>query len=438
MTMAALLIAVVITLQAPHESAAPSHSATSANSAESAELVPVPVPEPSERAMEYYRSGIAIWFGVQAWRLAIPAVILFSGFSARLRTFAKRLGRSWFGTIAVYLLAFYLITFVIELPLDYFLGYVRPHHYELSRQSLGRWIGNEFKSLAIGIVAAIAFVWIPFLVIARSPKRWWLYTGMLALPFAIFTAFVMPIWIDPLFNAFGPMKNKALEAQILSLADRAGIDGSRVFEIDKSRDTKTVNAYVTGLFGSKRIVLWDTLLANQNDKEVLAVMGHEMGHFVLNHVAWGISLGAAGSLILLFLVDRLGRWSIARFGNRFGFDSLADIAALPLFIFLRAGLNLIGSPIQLAISRTMEHEADRFSLELTHTNHSAASAFAKLQRENLSNPRPGWLSVIFRSSHPPLGERIDFCNVYHPWTSGLSGRYDSLFRSGTEQSKRAD
>ncbi len=126
---------------------------------------------------------------------------------------------------------------------------------------------------------------------------------------------VMPIWIDPLFNKFGPMKDKALERRILDLAERAGIEGSRVFEVEKSVNTKAMNAYVTGVFGTKRIVLWDTLLAQLDAPEVLAVMGHEMGHYVLGHVVRSILLGSLVVLAGLFFVDRAGRWLIARFGS---------------------------------------------------------------------------------------------------------------------------
>ena len=334
-----------------------------------------------------------------------------------------RRGLSWFVTIAVYALLYLALTYLVDLPLDYYLGYVRPHQYGLSNQTIGRWFGEGLKGLAVSAVVAVLFLWVPYLVLARSPRRWWLWTGLLTLPFAVGGAIVVPILIDPLYHTFGPMKDRALEAKILALAERAGIDGGRVFEVDMSRDTKTVNAYVTGLFGTKRIVLWDTLLARLDADEVLAVMGHEMGHYVLNHVAWGVTLATFGSLALLFLVDRTGRALIGRFGHRFRFDRLSDVASVPLMVMLLHAFNLAGAPIQLAVSRTMEHEADRFSLEITRANHSAATSFVKLQHENLSNPRPGWLSVLWRSSHPPIGERIDFCNAYHPWTEGRPGRY---------------
>jgi Zn-dependent protease with chaperone function len=204
------------------------------------------------------------------------------------------------------------------------------------------------------------------------------------------------------------------------LADRAGIEGSRVFEVDKSVDTKAVNAYVTGFWTSKRIVLWDTLIAKLDEPEVLVVMGHEMGHYALNHVVRSILMSSIVTFAGLLLVDRLGRWLVRRFRDRLGFDDLADIASVPLMIMLLEVAFLILSPVALAYSRYQEHEADRYALDLTRTNHAAGTAHVKLQTENLGNPRPGPLFTIFRASHPSVGERIDFANSYHPWKSNRS------------------
>ena len=118
----------------------------------------------------------------------------------------------------------------------------------------------------------------------KSPRRWWLYTSALAVPFIILIVLVQPVWIDPLFNRFGPMQDKALEAEILALADRAGIEGGRVFEVAKSEDTKALNAYVNGFGSTKRIVLWDTIIKALDRRKLLVVMGHEMGHYVLDHL----------------------------------------------------------------------------------------------------------------------------------------------------------
>ena len=268
---------------------------------------------------------------------------------------------------------------------------------------------------SISMVVGFALAWVPYLLLARSPKRWWIYTTLLSVPFLFAGMLIKPIWIDPLFNRFGPMKNQALEQKILALAARAGIEGSRVFEVEKSVDTKAVNAYVTGVFATKRIVLWDTLLAKLDEKEVLHVMGHEMGHYVLGHVVRSIVLSAVLTLIGLFLVDWCGRRLVARYSDRLGFDRLSDVASVPLLLMLLEVAMFLLSPVALAYSRMQEHEADQFALELTHDNHAGARSFVKLQQENLSNPRPGPIFKFFRSSHPSIGERIDFCNSYRPW-----------------------
>jgi len=198
--------------------------------------------------------------------------------------------------------------------------------------------------------------------------------------------------------------------------------------VRSGRDTTTVNAYVTGLFGTKRIVLWDTLLARLDEDEVLVVMGHEMGHYVLNHVAQGLMLSSIGTIFALYLIHRVANALIRRFGARFGFYRLADIASVPLILMLAEVTMLLGAPVVNGFSRHLEHEADRFALEITRTNRAAGLSFVKLQEDNLSVPYPGWLSKLWRSSHPPIGERIEFANTYRPWTHGEPLVYGSYFR----------
>ena len=387
---------------------------------------PVPVPEPSETAMRYYRSGHWVWATYVLWGFAVPALILWSGLSARLRDLAGRASRRFYVQLVIYFALYAALNWIADLPLGYLFGFVRQHAYGLSNQTLAKWSSDALKGLGVGIVGGALVVWIPYLLLRRSPRRWFVWTAAASLPVMIFALLVSPLVIDPLFNDFGPMKDKALEGRILALAERAGIEGSRVFEVEKSVDTKAVNAYVTGLFGSKRIVLWDTLLAKLAPEETLAVMGHEMGHYILQHVWKGVLLGVAVVLFACWAVDRTAHRLIRRFSHRFGFTRLDDPAALPLILLLVGLGTFLIQPIGLAWSRHIEHQADRFALETTRDNRALAMAFVKLQQENLSNPRPGLLYKIWRSSHPPLGERIDFANRYRPWEAapepGAQGR----------------
>lgn len=393
-----------------------------------ADTGPVAVPVPSETAMRYYRSGNWLWIVATLWGFAVPALLLFTGLSARLRDLARRIGRGWFFTVALYGVLFLLVTFLLDLPLAWYSEFVRPHEYGLTDQAAAKWWGDAFKGLAIGALFYAFFLWVPYLLLKKSPRRWWIYTGLLAVPFVILMMVVTPIWIDPLFNEFGPMKDRALEAEILALADRAGIEGGRVYEVAKSVDTNTVNAYVTGFMDTKRIVLWDTLLAKLEPAQVLFVMGHEMGHYVLGHVPVMLAVIAALIFFGLWVVHRSSAALIARFRGRFGFDELGDVASLPLIGLLFGLVFFVLSPGFLALSRHHERQSDRFGLEITRDNVACATSFVRLQEENLGNPRPGWLYKLWRSSHPPLGERIDFCNAYRPWETGAPLAYGEKIR----------
>jgi STE24 endopeptidase len=388
---------------------------------------PVPVPAADAKAQRYYRSGNIFWIINQIWGLLIPALFLFSGFSARIRNWAQRLGRHWIFIIAIYWILLVALNFLIDLPLSYYEGFVRQHAYGLSNQTFYKWISDSLKSLMVDLAAGVLFLWIPYLLIKRSPRRWWLYCGLLAVPFIMFAVLINPVWIDPLFNHFGQMKDKALESDILSLAQSAGIEGGRVYEVDKSVDTNAVNAYVTGFMETKRIVLWDTLISKLNRRELLTVMAHEMGHYVLHHIVYGILFASILILLSLYILYQLAWAMMRRYKHRFGFDQLRDIASIPLILFLAALISLAVSPAAMAFSRHQEREADRFALEITRDNHAFALAFIKLQKENLSVPRHGWLYTLFRASHPSIGERIDFCNQYRPWEKGETLKYGDRF-----------
>ena len=402
---------------------APAASATSSTTDDA----PVTLPAPSEKAVRYYKSGVLLWFFAKAWELFVPALLVFTGFSARMRNVAVWIGRKWFFVIVVYWVLFMLVTFLLDLPLSFYAGYIRQHAYGLSNQTLTKWATDSLLGILVTCVFGAVFLWVPFLLIKRSPRRWWLYTGLLIYPFTFFVLFIVPIWVDPLFNDFGSMQDKALEAKILDLAESAGIEGGRVFEVNISVDTKALNAYVNGFLHTKRIVLWDTLIKALDEREVLFVMAHEMGHYVMGHVGRGVFVFSTLALVGRYFNHRLANALIRRYGGRMGFTDLSDVAALPLFMFLAFAVSAFLEPVGLVYSRHIEHEADRFALELTRDNHSGATAFVKLYSENLGYPRPPWIMKVLRSSHPPTAERIDFCNTYRPWENGEPLRYGDLF-----------
>ena len=385
------------------------------------------VPEPGERANRFYRTGNLFWCIRAFWDLFVPALILFTGVSAGLGAWTERIGRKWFFAVTIYIVVFAALKYVLEFPLNCYLGFFRQQAYDLSNQTFSHWLATSFKHLAVEMTVCAGFVWIPYLFMRKSPRRWWLYIWAATTVATVFVVCVAPVWIDPLFNRFGPMKNRVLEADILALAKRAGIEAHRVYEVDKSADTKTVNAYVTGFLKTKRIVLWDTMIVRLNRRELLTVMGHEMGHYVLGHVWQGIMLSAVLTFVGFHVFYRVNDRLINRFRERFGFNRVSNIASWPLILLCLRVSHLALNPFILGFSRHLEHEADRFALEITRDNHAAATAFAKEQAENLSVPRPGGMYKLWRATHPPAGERIDFANSYRPWENGGLLKYGHLF-----------
>jgi STE24 endopeptidase len=388
---------------------------------------PVAIPTPSPESIRHYQTGNILWGVLTLWGFVVPAVIFFSGLSGRMRDWAARFTQNWYLALLIYFALFTLIVFLANAGFDYYAEYVRPHDYGLSSQAFSKWLHDELINLALSLIGGALFVWIPFLLLKRATRRWWFYTWLTSIPIMLFLQFVEPIWIEPLFNDFGPMKDKVLETRILGLAHRAGIDGAHVYEVDKSVDTNELNAYVTGIGDTKRIVLWDTILKAFTADEVSMVMGHEMGHYALGHVWKGMFVISAIILSGLWLIHVSAGWVFRRFGERAQVRSLGDFASLPLLILAFGVLGFVAMPAAFALSRHFEHEADRFGLEISRNNHACATTFVKFVEHDLSYPTPSPFIEYMRYTHPSAAERITFCNTYHPWLEGKDGKYSSYF-----------
>jgi Zn-dependent protease with chaperone function len=328
----------------------------------------------------------------------------------------------------IYVAIFTALTALLALPLDFVGGYVVEHRFGLSEQTLAKWAADQAIGFVVATIVTFAAVLPIYALLRRSPRRWWLYASLLAIPF-IFAIFLLePIWVSPFFNRFGPMKDHALEAKIHALAERAGVGGARIFEVEKSVDTKKVNAYVAGFLDTKRIVLWDTILKRLDERQLLFVMGHEMGHYVLHHGQRIVLVLSALVMLSLYGAHRICGRLIARHKARFGFDRLDDVASWPLISLVAGIVFLVAQPFFNAFSRHLEHEADRFGLEITRDNRAAGEAFIRLQQQNLGVPRPNIVMHILRDTHPSVAERIAFANTYKPWATGAPLAYGDKFR----------
>lgn len=380
---------------------------------------PLPVPIPTPEALAYHRGEDLFWLTDQALSFLLPIVILVTGWSAGLAGWTRRVtGGRWYPTLALFTALYLLISFIVELPLSYARDYVFAHAYDQSSQTIGKWTSDQFIGLAVNLVVFALIIWIPFLLLKRLPKTWWLWSTAALTPVFILGLVISPIWIAPLFNKFTPLPQSELRTAIEKVAARGSLEHATILQMDRSTDSKTFGAYVSGLGGSERIVIFDTALTALTEPEILFVVGHEMKHYLLNDVWKLVGLYVGVMLIGFFAVDRLARAATRRWADRFGFNDIAEPAALPLLLVVFGIVSLIITPATNAFSRHIEHEADRFGLEMTRDNHAAASAFIKRNNEAMGVPYPGWLERTFRLDHPSLGDRITFANEYHPWDEG--------------------
>jgi Zn-dependent protease with chaperone function len=360
----------------------------------------------------------ALYFVGVAYSILVLYFILRSGLSRRLRDLARRIVR-WKAatTFVTYALLTVVIT-LFELPLTLYASYVVPHEFDLSDQSFGGWTIDQLKGLGLEIVVTGIIAAVMLLVIGHF-RRWWFVLWLGSIPLMAFLVVIAPVVFDPVFNKFEPLKDPVLRKELLDEAARAGISGSRIYQVDKSKQTKTMNAYVTGIGPTTRIVIWDTLLAKMNREEIVAVMGHEMGHYVLGHIWWGLADGVLISLIVCFAAQFIYERGV----GRWGIERKDDPAALPWILLIATIFGFLLSPVVNGLSRRVEHEADVFGLELTHLNEADAMANVKLAEDSKFAPNPPRLIVLWLYSHPPVEDRIDLALHYKPWAEGKPNRY---------------
>ncbi len=395
---------------------------------ENLQQTPVEVPEYSEKSRAYNDKKTVWWIFDTFLNVLIPFLFLQTKASAKIRDFSQRFGRRWYFTLAIYFIIFTLANFLIFLPSYYYRFHLLELNYGFSNQTLFGWFTENSLKQIVTIIIGCLFLWVPYLLLRKSPKRWWLYTSVLMVPFIAFLMMIVPIFILPLFDNFSEMKNKDLGAKVLQLADRAGIEGARIYEVEKSDETKAKGAYMTGIFNTKRIVLSDTIIKGLDEDELLFVVGHEMGHYVLGHSARSLIILPLMIFVSLFLVYKISTYLTKHFGNSWGFSEMSDPAAMPLLSLVFGVAFFILTPFFLWDSRNQELEAQRFALEITRNNRACATELVKTIKEDFSNPRPSQLITIFQRQHPPLGELIDFCNEYKPWEKGEPLQYDGLFK----------
>lgn len=366
-------------------------------------LATVP-PEKKAKSDAYFEGKYWLHLWDFLFTIGVAWLLLALGWSAKMRDRAERITRRKPLQTFLYWTQYVLVVSLLLFPLTAYRGYFREHKYGLATQTFGPWMGDRLKDLGLAIFFSGVGVMLLYGVLRKAPRNWWIWGSLTATLLIAFTFLIAPVFIFPLFNRFTRLTDERIRAPILSLARANGIPAKDVYVSDASRQTTRISANVSGLFGTERITLNDNLLKRCSLEEIEAVLGHEMGHYVLHHAYKGIVfsgiLAVLAFLFLRFSFDLL----VGRYGGRWGVRGVGDPAGLPVFAILLASYLFVMTPVINSIIRTQEAEADMYGLNASGQPDGFATVSLKLGEYRKLDP--GKLEEFVFFDHPSGRNRI--------------------------------
>ncbi|HEX2714063.1 MAG TPA: M48 family metallopeptidase [Candidatus Acidoferrales bacterium] len=388
-------------------------------------------PEKYQQAVAFNRARDRLYFIGFAYGVLVYLLVLAGRLAVKYRDLAERASSRRIAQAFVCVPLLLLTLCILNLPRSAY-GHWLAHKFGLSVQGWTSWAADWIKVQLLTFVVGAFLAWVLYGAMRRSPRRWWFYSWLAALPILVIVVFIEPLIIEPLFFRFEPLapKRPQLAGEIEKVAQRGGlrIPPERIFEINASKKLNAVNAYVTGIGASKRVVVWDTTIEKLTVPQILVVFGHEMGHYRLAHIPQGMALSAGQILVFLLLGFHLLGAILRRWGPRWGIRGVDDWASLPVILLLFSVLGFLGAPVENTYSRYIEHQADMYSLEVIHgivarSGEVAAETFQVEGEINLADPHPSAFIRIWLYSHPPLEDRLIFAQTYDPWGKGQTPHF---------------
>ncbi len=356
------------------------------------------------RSDAYFEGGYWLILWHFLYSSAVFLLLLRTRLSARMRDLAERITRRRPLQTALYFVQFLVAVSLLTFPRTVYKGYFREHQYGLATQTFGPWLRDQAVGLAVGLVLGSALVTVLFGIVRRLGRRWWVWGAVATVAALGIVLLIGPVYIAPLFNTYTKLNDPRIKEPILSMARANGIPVAEVYQVNASRQSTRVSANVSGFLGTERITLNDNLLKRCSPEEIQAVMGHEMGHYVLNHVYKGLLFSGVMTVIAFAYLNWGLQWTLARWGQRWGIRDLTDVAVLPLAALLLGVFSFLFTPIDNTVTRTMEYEADIFGLNASHQPDGEAEVLLKLGDYRKLDPGPVEEFIFF--DHPSGRTRI--------------------------------
>lgn len=358
--------------------------------------------ERQQKAKEYARIKHRLLALDLILTAAAMIFVLASGLSVWLREVVMRATPNFYAQVALYFAIGVIGYGILFLPLTYYSGFVLPHRYGLSTQSLRSWGADLAKGGALSLVLGGIVIKVIYFLLVNAPQWWWLIAAGVMLLFSVLLANLAPVLIFPLFFKFKPLDDAELVARLLRLTERAHTRVNGVYTMQLSDKTTAANAAFMGLGNTKRIVLGDTLYQNFTPDEIETILAHELGHQAHNDIVWGIAVQTLLTLVGFYIANLVLVAGVAWFG----FTGIADLAAMPLLALALGAFGFITMPLSNGYTRWREVNADRYALTLTRNPQAFISAFEKLANQNLAEVEPEpWVEWLLYD-HPSIAKRV--------------------------------
>jgi STE24 endopeptidase len=361
-------------------------------------------PEDKERSDAYFEGGYWLLLWGFLYGIGVAWLLLGTGLSAWMRDLAEKVTRRRPFQTALYAGQYVIVTAILGFPLTLYTGFFREHQYNLATQTFGPWLQDQVIGLLVGLVIAVIVLPILYGILRRAPRTWWIWGAVASIVLAAILVLLGPVYIDPLFNTYEPLEDGPVKDSILSLARANGIDVDNVYQFDASRQSTRVSANVSGFAGTMSIRLNDNLLNRMSLPAIEAVMAHEMGHYVLNHIYEMLIYFAVILLGGFAFVHKSFNWVLARWGSRWGVRGITDVAGLPLLVALLSIYMFVLTPVLNTMIRSNEAESDIFGLNASRQPDGFAEAALALSEYRKLDPGP--LEEWIFYDHPSGRARI--------------------------------